>query len=81
MADLVVSATEFKARCLAILDEVEKTGRAVTVTKRGRPVATVTPPKSKKFPSLRGAFEGKIKIPDEILFADYSHLWEALRKR
>jgi prevent-host-death family protein len=39
----VVSATEFKAKCLAILDKVEQHGAAVTVTKRGRPVAVLGP--------------------------------------
>jgi prevent-host-death family protein len=81
MADLVVSATEFKARCLSILDEVERSGRPVTVTKRGRPVATVAPPKTKRFPSLKGALAGKVKVPDEVFFTDYSDLWESVRGR
>jgi hypothetical protein len=41
MKSLVVSATEFKAKCLALLDEVDQRGAAITVTKRGRPVATI----------------------------------------
>jgi prevent-host-death family protein len=38
-----IPAGEFKAKCLALLDEVEETGRSVVVTKRGRPVARVSP--------------------------------------
>lgn len=38
-----VSAAEFKARCLALLARVARTGRTVVVTKRGRPVARVVP--------------------------------------
>ena len=34
-----VPAAEFKARCLALLDEVHQTGKAITITKRGRVVA------------------------------------------
>jgi hypothetical protein len=34
MKSLVVSATEFKAKCLALLDEVDQRGAAITVTKR-----------------------------------------------
>lgn len=30
---------EFKARCLQIIDEVDRNGESVTITKRGRPVA------------------------------------------
>ncbi|NUQ01162.1 MAG: type II toxin-antitoxin system Phd/YefM family antitoxin [Armatimonadetes bacterium] len=38
-----VSAADFKARCLALLDEVQASGRRLVVTKRGRPVAQVVP--------------------------------------
>jgi prevent-host-death family protein len=34
-----VNDSEFKAKCFAILDEVEETGEPVTILKRGRPVA------------------------------------------
>ncbi len=38
-----MAAGEFKARCLAVLDDVAVSGREVVVTKRGRPVARVVP--------------------------------------
>ena len=38
-----VAATAFKARCLELLDEVERTREGITVTKRGRPVARLVP--------------------------------------
>jgi prevent-host-death family protein len=41
MDERVVMASEFKQRCLALLDEVERTGVPVVVTKRGRAVARV----------------------------------------
>jgi len=34
-----IAAAAFKARCLALLDEVSETHETVVVTKRGRPVA------------------------------------------
>jgi prevent-host-death family protein len=48
-----VPAGEFKARCLALLDEVAATGETLVVTKRGRPVAEVVP--CREVPSLRGS--------------------------
>ena len=39
-----INASEFKARCLAILDEVATTGELVTILKRGKPVARLVPP-------------------------------------
>ena len=38
-----VPAAEFKAKCLAYLDEVHHHGRAITITKRGRVVARLVP--------------------------------------
>jgi prevent-host-death family protein len=40
----VYSASEFKAKCLAILDQVNSTREAVTILKRGKPVAQLVPP-------------------------------------
>jgi prevent-host-death family protein len=38
-----VPAGEFKARCLALMDEVKATGEPILITKRGKPVARVVP--------------------------------------
>lgn len=38
-----VPASRFKAECLMMLDEVARTGEEIVITKRGRPVARVTP--------------------------------------
>ncbi|HEX7705870.1 MAG TPA: type II toxin-antitoxin system Phd/YefM family antitoxin [Thermoanaerobaculia bacterium] len=37
-----IPASEFKARCLALIDEVNETGEPITITKRGRVVAQLT---------------------------------------
>ena len=42
MNDRSVSASVFKARCLALLDDVAA-GASLVVTKRGKPVARVVP--------------------------------------
>ena len=38
-----IQAGEFKAKCLAILDEVNETGQTLVITKHGRPVAKIIP--------------------------------------
>ena len=38
-----MSATEFRAKCLALIDEVAETGREIVITKRGKPVARLVP--------------------------------------
>jgi prevent-host-death family protein len=60
----IVNATEFKAKCLAILDEVDDNGGTVTITKRGRPVAVLAPAKPQPaIKSSMGAWIGKVKLP------------------
>jgi prevent-host-death family protein len=76
----VVSATEFKAKCLALLDEIAEKGGTITVTKRGRPVATVGPALKLRRESLKGAWAGKVFIPDEVLMADHSDSYDCLRQ-
>jgi prevent-host-death family protein len=79
MPHLIINATDFKAKCLAILDDVDTNGTTVTVTKRGHPVATIKPARNKSWKPLKGTLAGKVKIPDDILDADRSDLWDAAR--
>jgi len=39
-----VAISEFKAKCLSLLDEVNKTKRPLRITRRGKPIADVIPP-------------------------------------
>lgn len=38
-----ISASEFKAKCLRLMDEVASTGEPVIVTKNGKPVSRLVP--------------------------------------
>lgn len=58
-----ITATQFKARCLRLLDEVAQTGETLVITKHGRPVARVEPPL--RADDLRGSV--KINMTDEEL--------------
>jgi prevent-host-death family protein len=48
MKERTVPAGEFKAKCLQILDEVNRSREPVTVTKRGKPVARIVSVSQKK---------------------------------
>ena len=39
-----ISVTEFKHRCLEIIRSLERTGKTVTITRRGKPVAQLETP-------------------------------------
>jgi prevent-host-death family protein len=43
MTNRIVKASEFKARCLELMDEVAAKGETITVTKHGKPVAELRP--------------------------------------
>lgn len=62
-----IAAGEFKAKCLALLDEVADTGHEFVITKRGRPVARLVPVSDSGPPSLLGSVlsEGDIISPIE----------------
>ena len=75
-----VSVTEFKAKCLALVDQMDKEGGSVTVTKRGRPVAMLTPVRKERWKSPAGMWAGKVKFPDNLESMDTSDLWDAVRK-
>ena len=55
-----ISATEFKAKCLQLIDSVQSTGEELVISKRGRPVVRVIAEKEDKpWLALRG--KGKFK--------------------
>lgn len=79
MKTRVVSATEFKAKCLAILDEVDDQGGTVTITKRGRPVAVLGPAKKRREKLLLGALVGKVKLPKDWDKIEFTDRWDVLK--
>lgn len=69
-----IPAGEFKAKCLKLLDDVALTGQALTITKRGRPVARLVP-----MPGLQplfGAMKGTVLSQQDIV-APLDLAWEA----
>jgi len=81
MKHRIVSVTEFKAKCLALLDDIGEHGGAITITRRGRPLATVGPARKPAWKSPEGAWIGTVRIPDDLLDADTSELWDVSHPR
>jgi prevent-host-death family protein len=80
MKTRVVSATEFKAKCLAFLLEIEQRAEPITITRRGVPVAVLGPLKKSAWKSSKNSWAGKARIVGDIVNADTSDLWEVLRQ-
>ena len=73
-----IAAGKFKAQCLQIMDEVEKTGRPVVITKRGRPIVELGPVVKRPL-TLRGAMKGQIMIKGDIV-GPLQERWNALEE-
>jgi prevent-host-death family protein len=77
-----IAISEFKAKCLGILEEVRKTRRPIRVTRFGKPVAEVIPPSRGKPEGRRlGCMAGTGQIIGDIVgsISDESE-WEATRE-
>ena len=59
-----VAISEFKAKCLALLEQVRKTKKPIRITRRGEPVAEVVPPSPAK---PKGDWLGSMKGTGRIL--------------
>lgn len=62
-----MAAGEFKARCLRVMDEVERTRRPVVITKRGRPVAKLVPVDPSGPDPFFGRLAGRIRLVGDIV--------------
>ena len=76
MRTRVVSVTEFKTECLALLGEIEQRGEPITITRRGLPVAVLGPAGKSAWKSPRNSWAGKGCIVGDIVNADTSGSWE-----
>jgi prevent-host-death family protein len=81
MSTRVVSATEFKAKCLALLDLMEEGGEPITITRRGRPVAVLAPPKKTAWKSPGNSWAGRMRIVGDIVNTDTEGLWDVVNGR
>ncbi len=70
MVTRTVPAGEFKARCLALMDDVESGALEIIVTKRGRPVARLSAIVQPTVPDMSDSiiYEGDIVSPMGIVW-------------
>lgn len=73
-----MSATEFKAKCLALLDEVAATGEVITVLKHGKPVAQLVPAVPRKVGYPQDALAGTVEFLGDVIEPVFEpDVWEA----
>lgn len=71
-----ITATQFKARCLRLLDEVAETGEPLVITKHGRAVARLEPPV--RAADLRNS--AKLHLSDKELIDASMGAWDVERE-
>ncbi|MGD0271045.1 MAG: type II toxin-antitoxin system Phd/YefM family antitoxin [Candidatus Sulfotelmatobacter sp.] len=76
-----VAISEFKAKCLSLLDQVQKTKKPILVTRFGKPVAEVIPASPLAGPrDWIGSMKDTMKILGDIVSpASDEDEWEVLR--
>jgi len=75
-----IAISEFKAKCLSLLDEVQKTKQPILVTRRGKPVAEVSAPRPAESRDWIGSMKDDFDIIGDIVGpASDPEDWEVLR--
>jgi len=73
--EITVSVSQFKAKCLQLLKDVETKGDRIVIARHGSPVAEVVPPKATARP-LCGMWKESVKILGEIVYFSDNE-WES----
>ena len=74
-----VLISEFKAKCIGMINEIQETGETLLITRRGKPVAMVGPARPKPRKRVMGALKEVLKINGDIINTDFSDDWEMLK--
>ena len=76
-----MAVSQFKAKCLSVLQRVKRTGRPVLVTRFGEPIAEVVPPTTRALArSWIGSFRSRGRIAGDVVSpATEAKDWEVLR--
>ncbi len=71
-----ITATEFKAHCLQLMDRVAELGEEVVITKRGKAIARLVPLNEAPSGGSFGAMRGTARILGDIV-EPTGEIWEA----
>ena len=71
-----VILSEFKAHCIALLREAQRTNEPLVVTRRGKPLARIEPLQEPSPKRRLGSQRGKLTSRGDIVHADFSADWD-----
>ena len=76
MKTMLVS--EFKAKCIAVLKDVQRTGEPIVVTLRGQPMVRVLPFTDGAHGKRLGLLKGSMRLRRDLVRVDTTADWEML---
>jgi prevent-host-death family protein len=74
---MTIQASEFKAKCLALMDQVARTGETIVISKHGRAIAELTAHRPPRAESLIGLHSGRVKVKGDIVKPINLEDWDA----
>jgi prevent-host-death family protein len=74
-----IGISEFKATCIAVLKEAQRTGQGFIVTHRGRPLVRVEPLPAAQRPRKLGVLRGSLTIHGDLVDEGFTEDWDMER--
>jgi prevent-host-death family protein len=71
-----INISSFKARCIALLKDVQKSHEPIIVTLRGKPLAQIEPVGAPAKTIELGTLKNTGAIRGEIIYTDWDDEWE-----
>lgn len=62
-----ISVSEFKAKCLGLIEQVDKTRQPLRITRHGRPIAELVPASPDRKRKFLGDMAGTVEILGDIV--------------
>jgi prevent-host-death family protein len=77
MATLSISAAEFKAKCLQLMNEVDAKHQEYVITKHGKPIAKLVPTTLERpYQATRGCMKSTVTIQGNVILP-LDEIWNA----
>jgi len=61
-----IAAGKFKAQCLRLMEQVQRSREEIVITKHGKPVAKLVPFEASSTSSLMGYLKGTVQVVGDI---------------
>lgn len=71
-----MAISNFKARCIAVLKDAQRSHEPLLVTHRGHPMARIEPVYDNPPPRKFGALKGRMRIAGDIVHTSFEDDWE-----